>query len=259
MRNWNINSWLWLGVLIGLLDVVPVHAFYNTQQGRWLSRDPVEEQSFFTFYTQGRSRIERQQLWRATFKASYLFSKNQPLSVIDFMGLRPCTLTIQASHLISGENGAYENFNSTDWEAMPSGDGYGYVSCGANTLNDAIAVRNSCASIPNMPRNNYTGPLTPSEKAGMDKYNIPYNDLTENTPESIDLAWEAAKQSAQARCRCSSKCGSCTSVRIVVTCGEGADQDDLPLSQGGERQHGTPKCKKSTTLDCKTGNFSMLK
>jgi hypothetical protein len=43
MRTRNIIRWLWLGLLICLIDAKPAHAFYNPQQGRWLNRDPVEE------------------------------------------------------------------------------------------------------------------------------------------------------------------------------------------------------------------------
>jgi hypothetical protein len=50
MGNRNIVRWGLLGLLICLLEVAPAHAFYNPQQGRWLSRDPIAERGGKNLY-----------------------------------------------------------------------------------------------------------------------------------------------------------------------------------------------------------------
>jgi hypothetical protein len=67
MRERNIICWLWLGLLICLLDAAPAHAFYNPQQGRWLNRDPIAERGG---------------------KNLYNFVGNVPINYIDKLGLR---------------------------------------------------------------------------------------------------------------------------------------------------------------------------
>lgn len=47
MKNRSLIHWLWLGLMIGLLNAAPAHAFYNPQQGRWLNRDPIGERGGF--------------------------------------------------------------------------------------------------------------------------------------------------------------------------------------------------------------------
>jgi RHS repeat-associated core domain len=72
MRDRNIIHWLWLGLVICLLDAAPAHAFYNPQQGRWLSRDPIEEYAGDNIYE---------------------FVLNRPTSVIDVFGLGTWVVT----------------------------------------------------------------------------------------------------------------------------------------------------------------------
>jgi hypothetical protein len=67
MKNRNIIGWVWLGLAIFLLDAAPAHAFYNPQQGRWLSRDPIGERGGPSLYG---------------------FVGNTPLNYIDKFGLR---------------------------------------------------------------------------------------------------------------------------------------------------------------------------
>jgi hypothetical protein len=248
-------------LLLLLAGVFPAQAFYNPTSGRWLSRDPIGEESFYTQAVRGKSGVERRKLHRESLQPSYGFLGNQSLSAVDHLGLRHvCVVTVRASHFVSGPSGAHDHFNSTDWNAVTPGDSFGYISCGANTLNDAVAARNPCASIPGMPRNQFTLQPTGRDKELADQYGIPYDDLlfAEDVPSHLDAGLEAAKQLAQARCR-SRECACCANVRIVITCDPDSTNDDKPYSQGGERKAGRPKCGKSTTLDCKTGNFSMLR
>jgi hypothetical protein len=40
-----LHRWMWLGCLVVLLaGINPAHAFYNPTTGRWLSRDPIQEE-----------------------------------------------------------------------------------------------------------------------------------------------------------------------------------------------------------------------
>jgi hypothetical protein len=50
MKNQNMIHWMWVGLVICLLDAAPAHAFYNPQQGRWLSRDPVGAEGGVNLY-----------------------------------------------------------------------------------------------------------------------------------------------------------------------------------------------------------------
>ena len=237
------------------------YRYYNASTGRWLSRDPIGEEAFFWQYAQGRTAAERRQLRRQALRPLYGFLDNQTVNAIDNLGLRSvCVVTVRASHFLSGPSGAHGHFNSTDWDAVRAGDSFGYVSCGANSLNDAVASRNRCAGIPGMPRNNNDEQPTGRLKELMDQYGIPYDDLLDEdqVPSFIDAGLEAAKQLAQARCR-GRECGCCMNVRIVITCDPDTTNADKPESQGGSRTGGSTKCGKSTTLDCKTGNFSMLR
>jgi hypothetical protein len=237
------------------------HCYYNPSTGRWLSRDPIGDQAFFTAYSKGKPYEERQRIGREPLKPVYIFARNQPLSNLDPLGLRVvCVFNIRATHFQSGAVGAYQHFQSTDWGAVPTGDAYGYISCGANTLNDKVAGLNQCASIPGMPRNNNQDPLTDSEKRAMDKYGIPYDDLADDIPGFLDSALEAAKTLAKTRCG-NRGCGCCMNIRIVITCDADATLADLPQTVDDlrrERVQGNPKCGKSTTLDCKSGSFTRL-
>jgi hypothetical protein len=251
-------------LLLNALLLFPqtAHCFYNPSTGRWLSRDPIGEEAFLTQYSQGKPHEERRQLRREGLQPAYVFSGNKSLNSIDPSGLRVvCVFNIRATHFLSGAMGAYQHFQSTDWGAVPAGDAYGYISCGANTLNDKVAGLNQCASIPGMPRNNNQDPLTDSEKREMDKYGIPYADLNDDIPGFLDSALEAAKTLARTRCG-SRGCGCCMNIRIVITCDADATLADLPQAPDDprrERQLGKPKCGKSTTLDCKSGNFTILR
>jgi hypothetical protein len=242
--------------------------FYNASTGRWLNRDPAGEDAFLAQHSRGRPLRERQELRSQRLKPLYLFSGNQPLSGIDAVGLRlVCVFNIRATHFLSGAMGAYDHFHSTDWSALPPGDAFGYISCGANTLNGMLASLNRCASIPGMPRNNNDQAPEGALKRDMDEHGIPYDDRADSDeiPIFLDSALEAAKSLATARCR-SRECGCCMNIRIVFTCDRDARTYDQPPSyeeplskEHGERLSGVTKCGKSTALDCKSGNFTILR
>ena len=229
--------------------------------GSFVSRDPLGDEAFLSQYGRAMTANDRHQLRRQALKPLYGFLDNQAVNAIDNLGLRSvCVVTVRASHFLSGPRGAHEHFNATDWSAVPAGDSFGYVSCGANTLNDGVTARNSCAGITGMPRNHNEEQPTGRLKELMDQYGIPYDDLLweDQAPSHLDAALEAAKQLARVRCR-SRECGCCMNVRIVITCDPDTANADKPESQGGWRTGGITKCGMSTTLDCKTGNFSMLR
>jgi hypothetical protein len=251
-----------LVLLLGLLVGREAQAFYNPSTGRWLSRDPIEEKAFYAAHSSGGRLEERRQVRQGGLGHTYGFVRNEPLSNIDPAGLRSiCVFHIRATHFLSGDIGAYEHFRNMDWSKVPVGDAYGYISCGANTLNTKVAGLNRCATIPGMPRNNNQDEVTGELKRLMDEYGIPYDDLADEDliPIFLDAALEAAKSLAMARCR-SQNCGCCANIRITFTCDDDSREADRRASGGrGQRTGGSPKCGKSTTLDCKTGNFSMLR
>jgi len=77
--------------LLGVTLVQNAQAFYNPSTGRWLSRDPIGEKSFYGNYLLGISYGQRLELEsrRTDFEmASYSFVRNSPLTWIDLDGGR---------------------------------------------------------------------------------------------------------------------------------------------------------------------------
>jgi RHS repeat-associated protein len=63
------------------------YRYYNPSTGRWLSRDPIEEESFFVRYTKDLPPQDKKSLAKASKKPSYLFINNNPILWIDILGL----------------------------------------------------------------------------------------------------------------------------------------------------------------------------
>lgn len=76
-------------LLLALLSVTLVQnaqALYNPSSGRWLSRDPIGDEAFFTSYAAGK--ITREQNWirERTLDQAYIFNHNSPIGTYDIDG-----------------------------------------------------------------------------------------------------------------------------------------------------------------------------
>lgn len=78
-----------VGLLIWLATLQTGLCFYNPQQGRWLSRDPIGEEAFLSFYSQDKSVARQLQLRSEALKPVYAFTANNPSSSWDAVGLCP--------------------------------------------------------------------------------------------------------------------------------------------------------------------------
>jgi RHS repeat-associated protein len=63
------------------------YRYYQPQTGRWLSRDPLGDVSFYQAYSQGMSRSAKRQLRQFHVQAGYDFLKNRPAAHVDVLGL----------------------------------------------------------------------------------------------------------------------------------------------------------------------------
>ncbi|MFM2199575.1 MAG: hypothetical protein RLZZ505_3007 [Verrucomicrobiota bacterium] len=182
-----------------------VHAFYASDQGRWLNRDPVEEQGGMNLYG---------------------IVDNNPINFVDLHGL--CSITIDVAH------GGTEISESTkrakhrlEGSEMTLCDKFISVGCGANYLNDAY--RQGGLGLPEMPpfqyptnndTNEHDSPLL--EKNGRSKIDIcPATKLTERMDEAVITAKAYALTMGKTPC-------CCKKVTIHVECTE-SDHDPKGL------------------------------
>ena len=63
------------------------YRYYIPSTGRWLSRDPLGEAAFFSFYSQSKPLSESKTLARAALGPTYTFVFNQPTITSDSLGL----------------------------------------------------------------------------------------------------------------------------------------------------------------------------
>ena len=64
-----------------------VLAYYNPETGRFLSRDPLQDEAFLKQYSKGKAREERLRLQRAALEPAYVFVRNNPIVNYDPFGL----------------------------------------------------------------------------------------------------------------------------------------------------------------------------
>lgn len=62
-------------------------AWYQSDQGRWLSRDPIQDEAFRKQYSKGKSRAERLRFEREALEPSYVFARNNSIINYDPFGL----------------------------------------------------------------------------------------------------------------------------------------------------------------------------
>ena len=210
------------------------HAYYQAEQGRWLNRDPIEEQGGVNVYST---------------------SLNDPVNRIDPYGLisgsgeggedsvegASCSLIVRIAHLFSGDDG------TSNWNHINSGKNNGstcYVGCGMNVLNElqgGIFPESNIPIEPNpprspappsgvwMPEENWSSSsgtgydsLTEGEKgiAEENGWNMDSIDAYETSQLDalIDHALNAARSEAKNRLK---PPDCCDSVLITVECQQG--------------------------------------
>jgi hypothetical protein len=143
-----------LTVAVAMLSALPCRAFYNSQTGRWLSRDPDAEAGFHLLQRAanlpppsvsvdsrvsfaGNSRSHSSDL------GSYTALHNSPVYAIDKLGLKCCLYTIPPGHyqggkspyghsILSCDDGAYISFSTEStggWRNQEDDEGdYGPIS-----------------------------------------------------------------------------------------------------------------------------------
>ena len=101
-------------------------AWYQSTQGRWLSRDPIGDQAFFNHHSESVGFIERIALLGQYYADNtYLFVHNRPLDTTDLFGLRE-VITTGAWYNFAGIAGAIGHHNNpsnlppSDPSRMPS-------------------------------------------------------------------------------------------------------------------------------------------
>ncbi len=100
---------------------------YSSITGRFLSRDPLGDEAFFTFYTQGKTRFEQSQLQQEALKPLYSFVGNSPLGRVDPLGLSSYPRVGTAYQ-------AKELFGHAAIEIDGTGYGFGPVDTSANSF-----------------------------------------------------------------------------------------------------------------------------
>jgi hypothetical protein len=76
-----------LMILLLLATVQAGSCFYNPQPGRWLSRDPIGEESFFNSHAEGLVRFEQLRAREESLKPLYAFLLNDSVNHNDAHGL----------------------------------------------------------------------------------------------------------------------------------------------------------------------------
>ena len=108
------NRVILLLALLGVALIQTAQAFYNPSNGRWLSRDPIEEDGFLIQYFLTISLLERSSILQEETPAAgiYLFVQNDAIQSFDLLGLCKVVGPIKAD---SGINFGYGDLFSHKW------------------------------------------------------------------------------------------------------------------------------------------------
>jgi len=98
--------------------------FYSATLSRWISRDPIGEQSFLIEYGRGMSWPRRRELMSASLRPAYLFLENRPSDRLDLHGLTSFWICRRASS--SAPFHDYVYYGSSPWGKTPGGQGVGF-------------------------------------------------------------------------------------------------------------------------------------
>ena len=118
-------------------EVISGYRFYNPDLGRWVSRDPIEEEEGFEMlYYDGLGETHKYGI--------YLFNSNNPASLVDKLGL----MTACSVNLFIGHSYNVWNFVPQDRKKYCWTEFYGALACNANNINDQIPVNNQIFPMP---------------------------------------------------------------------------------------------------------------
>lgn len=107
-------TWLFM---VALFFGQSAQAFYNPQTGRWLSRDPLGDESFLREQTKGKGWRAQKHLVDHGNLPSYLFVKNSPIDQFDPRGLKQIWGNWCGSYWTGGKEIESTQY---DWENDPS-------------------------------------------------------------------------------------------------------------------------------------------
>ncbi len=85
-------------------------AVYDPQKGRWLNRDPIQEDAFFDQYIADKTDDEANRLLEEYFKSPYVFSSNNPFNTFDLLGLITVAIPGVGPQREEGGNSSNEAF-----------------------------------------------------------------------------------------------------------------------------------------------------
>ena len=83
-----------LAVAVISFTALNVHAYFDPSIGRWASRDPLGDASFFNSYSQGKDDNTVDQLQSTALQPVYSFVANNPIFQTDLLGLENAQITV---------------------------------------------------------------------------------------------------------------------------------------------------------------------
>jgi hypothetical protein len=113
------------------------YLFRDLRDGRWPNRDPLDDEAFFAFYTQDKSRSERRQFRAEALKPLYVFVSNDPANKYDYMGLQ-CGITVHRAPVKVGLVWDWPPIDINaghEWIEI-DGKGYGFWPAGSALYSD---------------------------------------------------------------------------------------------------------------------------
>ena len=83
-----------LAVAVAFFAALNVQAYFDPSVGRWASRDPLGDASFFNSYSQDKDLGTVYQLSSTALAPAYDFNANNPISETDLLGLENATIQV---------------------------------------------------------------------------------------------------------------------------------------------------------------------
>lgn len=175
-------------VIFGMLCVNTAFAYYQTGQGRWISRDPVEENDS---------------------KNVYSFIYNNSICHWDFMGLETRTETVDKCKIVIyvGHGPSGSDSESVDDFISRSGDF-------DHTLPGEVNVPYSCSGATLVGCNSESIPVNGNAIDGYDRMNGSF--LQDATGPQINLALIAARKMANTICSSTKSCCESVTIRVDI-------------------------------------------
>ena len=83
-----------LAVAVAFFAALNVQAYFDPSVGRWASRDPLGDASFFNSYSQDKDIGTVYQLSSTALGPAYCFNANNPISEMDLLGLENARIVV---------------------------------------------------------------------------------------------------------------------------------------------------------------------